>query len=823
MRFIPLLPLLMATTATAENVACPCVNTTSLFATLRDESFGRPNCTLYSQSKGVANTPICLPSDYGSSGCAAYDANVNGWCQGTSGWCGLTWCYVDHDTCLMSNLDMAGTKMFPALDGQLYYSYGTCGSDPQPYNAAISLGAVRGGTLQVSVPAMYPPAHYKRTSDGVICSYADTSHAAFESGLEQAALSECDRLLYDATVPWEGYVVEFLQGVATAGQFTLELRLASTAARWTHPESEWTAAVRDVQYGLGDLGGGVFWVTPARSGMAAFSTELGADPMWLWVPRPSKDMRLSTLAFRMFEPFSAGLWLTMVLVALAMSVVQAYVFQDEWREDGYDEWRVATGPLQKLGVVIWQGGSLFARSGLDFMLGGIEEYPRTTPKMIVTLGWSFFILISLSAYTANLAAFLTKQDGFSSYIGSMEQAATSRARVCVADAIYDQVAALYPRNTLVRAVNPGLDALVRSGGCDAFLESLTAAQLGERDVHRLVCDMNHVAVVLVLTVQQALPATAEVAPVLTNLIQKQRLESGRDLETYVAPFKYGTCPDDTVVADASGRRRLKAAAAKGENAGGVSQGGPSGGGGPGSPFLLSENQVPSATTPLTPTELLGPLSVWVLGGLLAVLATMVSLYREHGWVGVCGKPGWPKVDLSDRALEDAFKRHDADNSGAWSGAELEQYIKKVHKDKLGPDAIKAMMAEADVDGDGEVDLEEFKRVMRGAPKAAKEQIQMMNELALDECLAHGAESLTEHKKTSLLLQELVTIKHMLQAQAGRSPDESHESQEEKPINVSAVRVRDTRDQRTSASQGGSIRRSRTLPVRADMELQAFKP
>ena len=100
---------------------------------------------------------------------------------------------------------------------------------------------------------------------------------------------------------------------------------------------------------------------------------------------------------------------------------------------------------------------------------------------------------------------------------------------------------------------------------------------------------------------------------------------------------------------------------------------------------------------------------------------------------------------------------------------------------------------------------------------------MMNELALDECLAHGAESLTEHKKTSLLLQELVTIKHMLQAQADRSPDESHESQEEKPINVSAVRVQDTRDQRTSPSQGGSIRRSRTLPVRADMELQAFKP
>ena len=31
-------------------------------------------------------------------------------------------------------------------------------------------------------------------------------------------------------------------------------------------------------------------------------------------------------------------------------------------------------------------------------------------------------------------------------------------------------------------------------------------------------------------------------------------------------------------------------------------------------------------------------------------------------------------------------------------------------------------------------------------------------------MSSGAESLAEHKKTSMLLQELVTIKHMLQAQ-----------------------------------------------------------
>ena len=82
------------------------------------------------------------------------------------------------------------------------------------------------------------------------------------------------------------------------------------------------------------------------------------------------------------------------------------------------------------------------------------------------------------------------------------------------------------------------------------------------------------------------------------------------------------------------------------------------------------------------------------------------------------------VDLSDKGLEDAFKGLDTDGSGKCSNAELEAYIRKVHKKKLGPEAIASMMAEADTDKDGEVDLEEFKLIMRGAPKAEKLQAEM---------------------------------------------------------------------------------------------------
>ena len=66
------------------------------------------------------------------------------------------------------------------------------------------------------------------------------------------------------------------------------------------------------------------------------------------------------------------------------------------------------------------------------------------------------------------------------------------------------------------------------------------------------------------------------------------------------------------------------------------------------------------------------------------------------------------VDLSDKGLEDTFKGLDTDGSGRCSGANLKAYIRTVHKQKLGADAIASLIAEADTDGDGEVDLEEFK-------------------------------------------------------------------------------------------------------------------
>jgi len=76
-----------------------------------------------------------------------------------------------------------------------------------------------------------------------------------------------------------------------------------------------------------------------------------------------------------------------------------------------------------------------------------------------------------------------------------------------------------------------------------------------------------------------------------------------------------------------------------------------------------------------------------------------------------------KVDKSDAALAARFKAIDADKSGSISTAELRTYILRLYP---GADKsiVAVMMKAADTNGDGEVDLTEFKTFMRAMPDRA---------------------------------------------------------------------------------------------------------
>lgn len=64
----------------------------------------------------------------------------------------------------------------------------------------------------------------------------------------------------------------------------------------------------------------------------------------------------------------------------------------------------------------------------------------------------------------------------------------------------------------------------------------------------------------------------------------------------------------------------------------------------------------------------------------------------------------------EEEIQRAFKLFDVDNSGTITAAELEKMMVNLGSD-LTPDEVKLLIKEADYDGDGELDLEEFTKFM----------------------------------------------------------------------------------------------------------------
>ena len=93
--------------------------------------------------------------------------------------------------------------MFPHLDGDLFYSYSTCGTDASSWISFNTQAAVAGQTLRVAVPTLDYPLHFKRDAEGNI-------------------VTGIGPLYRDDSVPWEGSMINYLSDmVGTSRQKTL--------------------------------------------------------------------------------------------------------------------------------------------------------------------------------------------------------------------------------------------------------------------------------------------------------------------------------------------------------------------------------------------------------------------------------------------------------------------------------------------------------------------------------------------------------------------------------------------------------------------------
>ena len=104
--------------------------------------------------------------------------------------------------------------------------------------------------------------------------------------------------------------------------------------------------------------------------------------------------------WRVFAPFHPNLWFGVIGTVVLMSLVMPAVLRDEEHR-----------PLAPRGALsgprVW--AEMLYHSSAELFGGGDLEWTHGLAARLLRVGWLFFVLITISSYTANLAAFFTAE------------------------------------------------------------------------------------------------------------------------------------------------------------------------------------------------------------------------------------------------------------------------------------------------------------------------------------------------------------------------------------------------------------------------------
>jgi len=353
----------------------------------------------------------------------------------------------------------------PAEDSvDIFWSYTVCDTlgDWGPTN--VQKETLGGATILVTTPQHYfYPYNYKRNELGEV-------------------LSEPGEEYWNNSIPFEGAMVEYLDQLQTLakGDFNVEWTFGSKSSMLIHPNSPYTASVQDVQDGLVDMALGPIWVTGERLRMSTYTVPLYYSPQLLMVPAPGKANVLWTQTSKVLAPFEMGAWVMIVLV-IALTAILSTWFSGEFGRrlrNAQRSFRTVgrSESTPRLGCFIW--GRLVTdealRMGTYFASAGIEQDTGASlPAKLLLFGFASFTLVVVSAYVANLAAFLTRD--VKQYVGTIEAATKKEWKICALPWTKDELVRVYPdtRWVFTSAGTSSYDALLNeldAGKCKAIVD-----------------------------------------------------------------------------------------------------------------------------------------------------------------------------------------------------------------------------------------------------------------------------------------------------------------------------------------------------------------
>ena len=185
------------------------------------------------------------------------------------------------------------------------------------------------------------------------------------------------------------------------------------------------------------------------------------DKTVLVVKTPGKKNDLFYEIQKVLEPFTYELWGVLIAIIFAAAAFSVWFSDREMAAKKQRGRRLSEHSQKKARKEKWkEKKGVYVRllldavleKGMFFVSAGIEQdLGASLPHKVLMFGFGFFILIAVSAYVANLAAFLT-QSGLEVDISSMKQVIDRNIPICGHSALEEEIRLNWPTG---RWVFPG--------------------------------------------------------------------------------------------------------------------------------------------------------------------------------------------------------------------------------------------------------------------------------------------------------------------------------------------------------------------------------
>ena len=264
----------------------------------------------------------------------------------------------------------------------------------------------------------------------------------------------------------------------------------------------------------------------------------------LIIPKPGRKDSLGYQTQKVFAPFTYGLWLVVLAVIVLASLLSVW-FSDREMEakTRFDLQLKQSNRRRRKAAYFRLMLDAFLEKGMFFFSAGIEQDTGASlPHKVLMFGFGFFILIAVSAYVANLAAFLT-QTGLETSVGTMQQVVDRNIPICGHSQLKEDLLLEWPKANWVFQSDSSYDL-----GYASMLEAYARGDckvlaLGREDT---IMDVNFISKlcqldliytdVLVRENAIAFPIKKEVVSEFNHWMQHAQLSQNTDLESVKQEF-----------------------------------------------------------------------------------------------------------------------------------------------------------------------------------------------------------------------------------------------------------------------------------------------